>query len=146
MPLKPRLLAVLAVCYVFVAAGYLALGLKALPAGFASSILDACNPFLGFALIIAPITIPEGLSQKRLVWFLLEYVVLVYVGIIGGAVIGRSDLAFDPPPGLVVTWQVEAINSFAFAALFGLLNLPATLLIWVVARMSGGYRPPESWL
>ena len=143
--MKRWLLAVLAVCYVFIAAGYLALGLKALPAGFASSILYACNP-LGFALIIAPITILEGLSRKRLVWFLLEYVVLVYVGIVGEAVIGRSALAFDPPPDLVVTWQVAAINSFAFAAIFGLLNLPATLVIWVVARMSGGYRPPETWL
>lgn len=145
-PLKSWLLAILAIGYVFVAAGCLTLGLNALPNSVASSILYALYPFLGFAVILAPIAIREGRSQKRLGRFALEYVGLMYVGILGQAIIGRSALAFDPPPHLVVTWQVQAVNSFAFAALFGLLNIPATLIIWVFARMSGGYRPPDTWI
>jgi uncharacterized protein involved in response to NO len=93
-PLKSWLLAILAIGYVFVAAGYLTLGLNAFPNSVASSILYALYPFLGFAVILAPIAIREGRSQKRLGRLALQYVGLMYVGILRSYLASSSSQLF----------------------------------------------------
>ncbi len=64
----------------------------------------------------------------------LSYLGLIYAGILGQAIIAGDPLTFDAPPGFVPPWQTQVTNSFVFLAIFALINLLPTLIIFVAAR------------
>lgn len=123
------------VAYVFVASGLLWRLLEKLPAWPAwLSLMTALLPMIFFAVVLAPLCVLAAFSNTRLLVLVLYYVVLIYVGIWGGAIIGGQQLAFDPPPGLRVSWQVQVANSFVFLALLGVLQFAPTCAIWLLTK------------
>jgi hypothetical protein len=121
--------------YVFATSGLLWRLLEKLP-GWppAWSLLAGLLSICFFAVVLAPLCVLAAFSNTRLLVLVLYYFVLVYVGIWGGAIIGGQQLAFDPPPGLRVSWQVQVTNSFVFLALLGILQFAPTCVIWLVTK------------
>lgn len=122
------------VIYVFAASGLLSRLLERLPSWPLTLVLTVLWPLCSFAIVLAPLCVLAALARTRLLALTLSYVGLLYVGIWGGAVIGGQQLAFDPPPGHQVSWQIQVTNSFVFLAIFAVLQFAPTAAIWLVTR------------
>jgi len=86
-----------------------------------------------FSVAFVPLCILAAASRLRIGALLVYYIILLYVAIIGGALLGHEQLAFDVAPGVRVTWQVQAVNSFFFLLIFGVLNLVPVGITWGLA-------------
>ena len=121
--------------YVFVTSGLLWRLLEKLPRWPpALSLLAGLLSLCFFAVVLAPLCVLAAFSNTRLLVLVLYYFVLDYVGIWGGAIIGGQQLAFDPPPGLRVSWQVQVTNSFVFLGLLGILQFAPTCVIRLLTK------------
>ena len=86
-----------------------------------------------FGLELVPLCIIAAASRLKPGQSLIYYAILVYVGILGEAVIDHEQSALDVAPGVHVAWQIQAENSFVLLLLFGLLNLVPVFTAWGIA-------------
>lgn len=125
-----------AAAYVFVASGYISRFIETSDPSKLSSPLSFAYTLTAFdiPLILAPLCVLAALKHRSHWVLLLDYVILVYIAMWGGAVFSHEQFAFDPPPGLRISWEENLTNSLVLLVIQALLYIAPTGLIWALAR------------
>lgn len=120
--------------YMFLGSGYLWRARNAQTFNQYAPFFAPWGPLIEFSIVLVPLCIIAARGRPHYVRLALNYLGLIYLGILGQTIIGGDPLTFDAPPGFVPLWQTQVTNSFVFLAIFALINLLPTLSIFVIAR------------
>ena len=91
-------------------------------------------PMFVCSIALAPLCVIAVLRDVPLRRLLLYYIALIYIGLLGDAILNGKQLAFDAPPGLQVPWSAQAINSPVFLVIGAFFNAAPTIFVWGLSK------------
>ena len=97
-----------------------------------TSLAGAVLSVFRYSVVLAPLSIIAARKHRPHVLLLLYYAILAYVGCLGDGIIGHACAGVPPCPQQSVRDGV--LDCFGFSAIFALLNLAPSGIIWGVAR------------